>query len=73
MSLEKRFQKLFNGQVVNENRVKGSVQICDEFAVGFSEWKVGLLTKQVDGKFYFDYNAKWVTTTELLEIYKQGL
>lgn len=61
MSLEETFEDkgtYEDGQIY----VYGCVQICDEFAVAFSDWKE---TNQID---HLDK-----TTTELLEIYKQGL
>ena len=38
MTLKSKFQILFNNTTVNKNRVDESVQIADEFAIGFAEW-----------------------------------
>jgi fructose/tagatose bisphosphate aldolase len=57
----------------NMNFVDECIEIADEFAIGFLEFEVGLLTKQVEGYFYFDYDAEWRTSKELLEIYKKTL
>ncbi len=38
--LVKRFQELFNGTTINQNRVDASVKICKETSIGFAEWVV---------------------------------
>ena len=40
MSLVKRFQELFNGTTINQNRVDASVKICKETSIGFAEWVI---------------------------------
>lgn len=52
---------------VHDNLVK----IADEFAIGFAEFQSRFLTKPVEGRFYCYYNSQWITTKQLLEIYKQ--
>lgn len=75
MTLKEKFNSLvpieFGG--MQEPTLTECVQIADEFAVGFVEFQVGLLTKQVEGYFYFYYYAEWKTSKELLEIYKKTL
>ena len=39
--LTKKFQELFNGTTINQNRVDASVKICKETSMGFAEWVVG--------------------------------
>ena len=38
MYLVKKFQELFNGTSVNQNRVDGSVKICRETAIDYADW-----------------------------------
>jgi argininosuccinate lyase len=38
MSLTKRFQELFNGTSINQNRVDASVKICRETAIEYADW-----------------------------------
>ena len=38
--LTKKFQELFNGTTINQNRVDASVKICKETSIHFSEWVV---------------------------------
>jgi hypothetical protein len=38
--LTKKFQELFNGTTINQNRVDASVKICKETSIGFAEWVV---------------------------------
>lgn len=63
MTLEERFKTWLDSEPRKQLRDIQCVQICDEFAVGFAEWyyKHGRFIQQD------------LTTTELLEIYKQGL
>jgi hypothetical protein len=58
MTLKKQFQVLFNNVTVNENRVDKSVEIADEFALGFGKY----LLKNYDGV---------KSVKELLERYKK--
>lgn len=52
---------------VHDNLVK----VADEFAIGFAEFQSRFLTKPVEGRFYCYHNSQWITTKQLLEIYKQ--
>ena len=64
MSLEKKIKDVLEMPLTDiDYDVKQCVQICDEFAVGFAEWHYK------HGRFI----QQDLTTTELLEIYKQGL
>ena len=72
MSLEENFEDAITDALDGSNEYlsvkieiasKQCVQICDEFAVGFAEWHYK------HGRFI----QQDLTTTELLEIYKQGL
>jgi hypothetical protein len=38
--------------------------------IKFNEFSVGLLHKEVSGVKYYDYDAAWITTKELLQIWK---
>ena len=38
--LTKKFQELFNGTTINQNRVDASVKICKETSIHFAEWVV---------------------------------
>lgn len=38
--LTKKFQELFNGTTINQNRVDASVKICKETSIGFAEWVI---------------------------------
>jgi len=38
--LTKKFQELFNGTSINQNRVDASVKICRETSMGFAEWVI---------------------------------
>ena len=38
--LTKKFQELFNGTTINQNRVDASVKICKETSIDFAEWVV---------------------------------
>lgn len=58
-------------QRIDEELLELENQQKDDLAVEFAEFQVGLLTKQVEGYFYYDYYAKWVTTEQLLEIFKK--
>jgi len=46
-------------------------KIADDYAIEFFEFHIGLLTKYVNGKWYFEYDTKWLTTKELLVIFKK--
>jgi len=36
----------------------------------FNEFSIGLLHKEINGIKYYDYNADWITTKELLKIWQ---
>lgn len=75
MNLEEKFiDVIYNNQTASEIK-KGCIQICDEFVVGFSDWKDKKYWYSRDKKCYVKYGMpnSIYTTTELLEIYKQGL
>ena len=38
--ISKKFQQLFNGTSINQNRVDESVKICRETAIGYAEWVI---------------------------------
>ena len=38
--LTKKFQELFNGTTINQNRVDASVKICKETSIHFAEWVI---------------------------------
>ena len=40
MNLTKKFQELFNGTTINQNRVDASVKICKETSIDFAEWVI---------------------------------
>lgn len=75
MTLQEKFDNTIMRHDLMRNETKETIEqlekTADEFAIGFAEFQVGLLTKQVEGFFYFDYNVEWTTTKELLEIYKK--
>lgn len=71
-----------NPCVINQSLTKSvseqCVQICDEFAVGFQNFIDGncmclMIDGEYKGKRMLLQDQKYYTTTELLEIYKQGL
>jgi hypothetical protein len=38
--LTKKFQELFNGTTINQNRVDASVKICKETSISFAKWVI---------------------------------
>jgi hypothetical protein len=66
--------KLLENRIYNHEECVSKIEeLADELAIGFLEFEVGLLTKQVEGYFYFDFDNEWKTSKELLEIYKKTL
>lgn len=39
--------------------------------IEFNEFSVGLLHKEINGVKYYDYDAAWITTKELLTLWKE--
>jgi hypothetical protein len=75
MKLKSKFQILFNNTTINKNRVDESVEIADEFAIGFAEW-LSYKYKYLDNKGWFatTYHLEmgiFKTSEELLKIYKE--
>ena len=74
MTLKDQFLKasVIEGVVDNSEVIAATnAMIADEFAIGFAEFQSRFLTKPVEGRFYCYYNSQWITTKQLLEIYKQ--
>jgi hypothetical protein len=78
MNLEEKFKEIIFNYDYSTNTMtqsaKECVQICDDFAVGFAEWCVSKEKLDIvhDLILIGELNRNY-TTTELLEIYKQGL
>jgi len=56
---------------IAEDNASECEKIADDYAIEFFEFHIGLLTKYVNGKWYFEYDTKWLTTKQLLEIFKK--
>ena len=67
MTLKEKFGELY----IEKSMSFECEKIADEFAIGFAEFQSRFLTKPVEGRFYCYYNSQWITTKQLLEIYKQ--
>jgi hypothetical protein len=65
MTLKEKFLELAFAKISSEELRDESVQLADEFAIGFAEWFLNL--SKSDDWEKFDYN----TNEKLLEIYKK--
>ena len=67
MTLKEKFGELY----IEKGMSFECEKIADEFAIEFAEFQSRFLTKPVEGSFYCYYNSQWITTKQLLEIYKK--
>lgn len=62
---------VFYGFEKGYNKSQETHPNSDENMIEFNEFSIGLLHKQVNSVRYYDYDAKWITTKELLQIWKE--
>lgn len=61
---------LQEGIIHGYNKSQETHPFSDDDMIGFNEFSIGLLHKQVNGVRYYDYDAKWITTKKLLKLWK---
>ena len=77
MTLQEKFKDVIEDAITHNQQYDSFEQIAEEFAIGFAEWmnKTENRLGYNEGKnrwYHFD-SGKWITTKELLEIYKKTL
>ena len=63
--------RISKGYLTGYNKSQETHPNSDDDMIAFNEFSIGLLHKQVNGVGYYDYNAKWITTKELLQLWKE--
>jgi hypothetical protein len=71
MTLKEKFKDVLINPIWQMTMIDKQIEITDEFAIGFAEWKDKFIDEVADWKQDGVYLKNRFSTEELLEIYKK--